>query len=62
MQAAMAAMSLRQDASAQGIDMDLMRQMTSASQELNTSIRQGFSAMPQQIAGAMAPQIQQLPG
>ena len=38
MQAAMQAMSMRQSASAQGIDMDLMRQMTAATQELTTSI------------------------
>ena len=52
MQAAMYAMSMRQNASTQGIGMDLMRQMAQAQQELNTSSRQGFGALHKQIAGA----------
>ena len=60
MQAAMAAMSMRQDASAQGIDMDLMRQLTHTQQEPNTSIRQGFANLPPQIAAAMEPEFAEI--
>ena len=50
MQAAMQAMSMRQTASSQGIDMDVLQQITHATRELNTSIRQ----MPGQLAGAIS--------